>query len=184
MIKSLYLIAAVLFSTFAYSQNTVEGKILDKDNSRPIFGATIYFPQLEKSAMTNIDGAFRINNVSAGTYQMVISSLGYATTTINVLVPLKQALEVNIETSAIEMEAAIVSTPFHRLQSENVVLVARETMEDLGRTASLNLAEGISQLPGVESVTTGSGIGKPVIRGLSSNRVLVYTQGVRLENQQ
>ena len=27
-------------------------------------------------------------------------------------------------------------------------------------------------------------IGKTVIRGLSSNRVLVYTQGVRLENQQ
>src|SRR5690606_39001629 len=28
------------------------------------------------------------------------------------------------------------------------------------------------------------GIGKPVIRGLGFNRVLVYTQGVRLENQQ
>lgn len=175
---------AMLFSTLAHSQNTIDGKILDKDTGRPIFGATIYFPQLEKSAMTNATGAFRINNVSPGTYQMVISSLGYATTTINVSVPLRQALEVSIETSAIEMEAVIVSTPFHRLQSENVVLVARESMENLGRTASINLAEGISQLPGVESVTTGSGIGKPVIRGLSSNRVLVYTQGVRLENQQ
>jgi len=184
MIKSLYIIMAMLFSTLAHSQNTIDGKILDKDTGRPIFGATIYFPQLEKSAMTNATGAFRINNVSPGTYQMVISSLGYATTTINVSVPLRQALEVSIETSAIEMEAVIVSTPFHRLQSENVVLVARESMENLGRTASINLAEGISQLPGVESVTTGSGIGKPVIRGLSSNRVLVYTQGVRLENQQ
>lgn len=184
MIKTLYIIVAVLFSILAHSQNTVDGKILDKETSRPIFGATVYFPQLEKSAMTNADGAFRINNVAPGTYQMVISSLGYATTTMNVAVPLKQILEVNIETSAIEMEAVIVSTPFHRLQSENVVLVARETMENLGRTAAINLAEGISQLPGVESVTTGSGIGKPVIRGLSSNRVLVYTQGVRLENQQ
>ena len=184
MYKFIYILVALLFSITAYTQNTVEGTILDDENDRAIFGATVYFPQLEKSAMTNIDGAFRINNVAPGTYQMVISSLGYATTTINVQVPLTQALEVRIETSAIEMEAVIVSTPFHRLQSENVVLVTRETMENLNRSASINLAEGISQLPGVESVTTGSGIGKPVIRGLSSNRVLVYTQGVRLENQQ
>ena len=46
------------------------------------------------------------------------------------------------------------------------------------------LAEGITNIAGVESVSTGNSIGKPVIRGLSSNRVLVYTQGVRLENQQ
>jgi iron complex outermembrane receptor protein len=33
-------------------------------------------------------------------------------------------------------------------------------------------------------VSTGTSIGKPVIRGLSGNRVLVYSQGVRMENQQ
>ncbi|HSP40352.1 MAG TPA: TonB-dependent receptor plug domain-containing protein, partial [Gillisia sp.] len=184
MNKFLFIIAAMLFSTLAFSQNTIQGTILDNETNRPIFGATIYFPQLERSGMTNVDGVFRVNNVIAGTHQMVISSLGYASTTINVQVPLTGPLVIPIATSAIEMEAVIVSTPFHRLQSENVVLVARETMDNLNRTAAINLAEGISQIPGVESVTTGSGIGKPVIRGLSSNRVLVYTQGVRLENQQ
>lgn len=184
MNKFLFFIGAMLFCTIAYSQNTIEGTVLDNDTNRAIFGATIYFPQLERSGMTNMEGVFRINNVSTGNHQMVISSLGYATTTLNIQVPLTEPLEIRIETSAIEMEAVIVSTPFHRLQSENVVLVSRETMENLNRTASINLAEGISQIPGVESVTTGSGIGKPVIRGLSSNRVLVYTQGVRLENQQ
>jgi iron complex outermembrane receptor protein len=48
----------------------------------------------------------------------------------------------------------------------------------------MNLSDGLSNIAGVESVTTGISIGKPVIRGLSSNRVLVYAQGVRLENQQ
>ncbi|HSP83779.1 MAG TPA: TonB-dependent receptor, partial [Gillisia sp.] len=108
----------------------------------------------------------------------------YATRTIQVGVPLDGPLEIEIQTSAIEMEAVIVSTPFHRLQSENVVMVARETIENLGRNGAMSLADGITQLPGVESITTGSGIGKPVIRGLSSNRVLVYAQGVRMENQQ
>ena len=36
----------------------------------------------------------------------------------------------------------------------------------------------------MRNLSTGSGIGKPVIRGLSSNRVLVASDGLRLESQQ
>ena len=39
-------------------------------------------------------------------------------------------------------------------------------------------------MPGVRSLSTGTGIGKPVIRGLTSNRVLVVADGQRLETQQ
>jgi iron complex outermembrane receptor protein len=42
----------------------------------------------------------------------------------------------------------------------------------------------MESMTGVSQVGTGIGIGKPVIRGLRGNRVLVYTQDVRLENQQ
>jgi iron complex outermembrane receptor protein len=41
------------------------------------------------------------------------------------------------------------------------------------------LIEGLA-IPGVSQVS-GTSIGKPVIRGLSGNRVLVYSQGVRME---
>lgn len=184
MYKILYIITAMVFSTYAYSQQTVEGKILDPETGIPVFGATVYLPQLEKSGMSNAEGEFSINNVSPGNYQVVISSLGYATRTLNITVPLSTPLNIELLPSAIEMEAVIVSTPFHRLQSENVVMVARETTENLVRNGAMSLADGITQMPGVESITTGSGIGKPVIRGLSSNRVLVYAQGVRMENQQ
>jgi iron complex outermembrane receptor protein len=44
------------------------------------------------------------------------------------------------------------------------------------------LIEGLATIPGVSQVSTGTSIGKPVIRGLSGNRVLVYSQGVRMEN--
>jgi iron complex outermembrane receptor protein len=42
------------------------------------------------------------------------------------------------------------------------------------------LIEGLATI-GVSQVSTGTSIGKPVIRGLSGNRVLVYSQGVRME---
>ena len=49
---------------------------------------------------------------------------------------------------------------------------------------SATLGETVSALPGVRSFSTGAGIGKPVIRGLSSNRVLVLADGERVESQQ
>src|SRR5690606_10745454 len=78
----------------------------------------------------------------------------------------------------------IVSTPFHKLQSDNVMKVERVSTKNLNSSGAITLADGIKNIAGVDLITTGTGIGKPVIRGLSSNRVLTYTQGVRLENQQ
>ncbi len=49
---------------------------------------------------------------------------------------------------------------------------------------SLNIVDAISRQPGVSQVTTGSGIAKPVIRGLGYNRVLVVSDGIRQEGQQ
>jgi iron complex outermembrane receptor protein len=171
-------------SVTTYAQNSLEGSILNAETNQPVIAATIYLPKLERGAMTSADGQFQLNNIPAGNFQMVISSLGFTTQTIDVNSSLNEPLIIYLQASAIEMEAIIVSTPFHKLQSENVVMVARETVDNLNKSGAVSLAEGITQIPGVESVTTGAGIGKPVIRGLSANRVLVYTQGVRLENQQ
>lgn len=49
---------------------------------------------------------------------------------------------------------------------------------------STNIIDAISRQPGVSQVTTGSGISKPVIRGLGYNRVLVVNDGIRQEGQQ
>lgn len=184
MIKLIYTLLAFIFSFSAVSQNSLTGKIIDSETGNPVLTATIYIPQLEKGTVTGLDGNFQFSSISSGSYQMVISSLGYATKTANIQIPSSEELVIVLVPSAIEMEAVIVSTPFHKLQSENVVRVERATIDELQKAGAVTLADGISQIPGVETITTGAGIGKPVIRGLSSNRVLVYAQGVRLENQQ
>ncbi|HET8885058.1 MAG TPA: TonB-dependent receptor [Salinimicrobium sp.] len=166
-----------------YAQENFNGQVLDSKTNEPIFGATVYLPELEKGSVTDFDGFFSLKNISKGTHFVVISALGYKTFSIKVELPIEE-FEVHLDASAIEMEAVIISTPFHRLQSENVMKIERRSFEELSKHGNSNLAEGISNIPGVANVSTGAGIGKPVIRGLSGNRVLVYTQGVRLENQQ
>ncbi|GAA3788130.1 TonB-dependent receptor [Corallibacter vietnamensis] len=181
-----FILSVLLFLAIPtiYAQNTLKGQLTDSQTSEPIGYVNVYLPQLEKGTYTDENGFFELKNMPSGNYKIVYSIIGYETQSQTVSIPVETVLSIKLMPTAIEMEAVIISTPFHKLQSENVMKVEHETVADLQRNGATTLAQGITSIPGVESITTGASIGKPVIRGLSSNRVLVYTQGVRLENQQ
>ena len=56
--------------------------------------------------------------------------------------------------------------------------------KELRQTTSTNVIDAIARQPGVAQITTGSGISKPIIRGLGYNRIIVMNEGVRQEGQQ
>ena len=56
--------------------------------------------------------------------------------------------------------------------------------KELARLSSTNVVDAIARMPGMAQLTTGSGISKPVIRGLGYNRVAVVNDGIRQEGQQ
>ncbi|MDC6351619.1 TonB-dependent receptor [Zeaxanthinibacter sp. PT1] len=178
-------IAFLLWGSITVAQYQITGKVTAKNDGTTLEQVSVYFPQLEKGTVTNENGEFTIENLPAGSYKLIASYIGFKTYSATVDIPGRQeALEIALLPSAIEMEEVIVSTPFHKLQRENVMKVEQAGLAELRTKGSMNLSDGITNIPGVESVSTGIGIGKPVIRGLSANRVLVYTQGIRLENQQ
>jgi len=183
--KNIYqtIIALFIFSS-AISQNVLSGTVFNIN--KEVISVNVYLPKLEKGTITDFDGNYIIKNIPNGTYNIVYSALGYNTISKKITFNYNQTVTQNIvmTESAIEMDEVIISTPFHKLQRENVMKVERISAKDIANSGALTLAEGITEIPGVSIISTGAGIGKPVIRGLSSNRVLTYTQGVRLENQQ
>jgi len=52
------------------------------------------------------------------------------------------------------------------------------------QNSSTNIIDALAKQPGVSQITTGSGISKPVIRGLGYNRVVTVIDGIRQEGQQ
>ena len=56
--------------------------------------------------------------------------------------------------------------------------------QELRATSATNIIDAIAHQPGMAQLTTGSGIAKPIIRGLGYNRVVVMSDGVRQEGQQ
>lgn len=179
------LLTLFLLGITAQSQNTLRGTVTSEKSNEPIL-ATVYIPKLERGTVTDFDGNFEITNLPDGNYSVVYSALGFGTLSKQINLQGAQTVveDISLADSAVEMDEVIISTPFHKLQSENVMKVERISTSELNSSGAVTLADGLSNIAGVEIITTGTGIGKPVIRGLSSNRVLTYAQGVRLENQQ
>ncbi|PID69354.1 MAG: TonB-dependent receptor [Flavobacteriales bacterium] len=182
--KSLYLFICIGCINILYTQNTISGKVTDTDNN-PLFGVVVYSPKTHIGTTTDVDGNYRIENLPNGEETIVFSFIGFKSVTRIISLPNKDMLlNIAMEESVFKMDEVILSIPFEKLQSENTMKVERQTVQQFKKQGSVTLAEGLALVPGVEQISTGSGIGKPVIRGLSGNRVLVYSQGVRLENQQ
>ena len=180
LIKALILLG----SLSVYGQNSLSGKITDIQNE-PLFGVEIYATELHKGTITNKNGEYKLNNLPNGKVKILFSYLGFQTQTkIIDLSSKNQSVNILLLESVFTIDEVIISTPFNKLQSENVMKVERLTAANLKRTGAPTLIAGLENIAGVSQISTGTAIGKPVIRGLSGNRVLVYAQGVRLENQQ
>ncbi|WP_409417908.1 TonB-dependent receptor [Flavobacterium sp. PS2] len=179
------IIALILgFSGLINAQNTVSGTVTDLQN-QPVPGVSVYAPELHKGTTTDENGKYTLNNLPNGGLRIAFTFVGFTTQNKNIEKLLKEnTLDILLSQAAFEMDEVIVSTAFSKLQSQNVMKVEHETIKTLQQKGTSTLIEGLATIPGVSQISTGTSIGKPVIRGLSGNRVLVYSQGVRLENQQ
>ena len=90
--------------------------------------------------------------------------------------------QVNDQT--VKLDEVVLSLPFNQTLGKSVIKVDKIIFNDLNPILQQYISKSISKLPGVTILSTGPGISKPSIRGLSYDRVVVYSQGVRLENQQ
>ncbi|SDW00533.1 iron complex outermembrane recepter protein [Flavobacterium degerlachei] len=172
------------FSAMLQAQNTVSGKVTNMLN-QPIKGVSVYAPELHQGTTTDDNGNYILANLPNRSLKLSFVFVGFSNQNKTIQNLQKEnTLNIILEETIFEMDEVIVSTAFNKIQSQNVMKVEHETIKELQQKGTATLIEGLATIPGVSQVSTGTSIGKPVIRGLSGNRVLVYSQGVRMENQQ
>ena len=180
-IKLLFIIG---ISLSGYSQLSISGKVTD-DKKNPLFSVEIYAPKLHVGTTSDMEGNYELKNMPHGEIELIFSFFGYKPISQKINLH-KNITDFNIllMESVFQIDEILISTPFNRLQSENIMKVEFASIKEIKKKGAVTLIEGLETIPGVSQISTGTAIGKPVIRGLSGNRVLVYAQGVRLENQQ
>jgi iron complex outermembrane recepter protein len=174
----------LLYFTGLKAQNRIFGKITDQDK-RPLTGASVFVPELSKGSLSDAKGNFELKQLPRGKFRVQFSYVGYANR-IEVVELRGQDVEMNIqmELTVIEAEELVVSGGYNSTQHENAVKIDVLKTDDHKLLVSPSFMDVLTRLPGVSMISKGSGIGKPVIRGLSMNDVLILNNGVRFENYQ
>ena len=94
------LVALLLPALVAAQTGSITGTVIDEGFGSGLPGASVLVEELGTGAATDIDGAYRIQNVPVGTYTVQVSFIGYGTQTVNnVEVEAGRATEINIRLS-------------------------------------------------------------------------------------
>lgn len=160
------------------------GQITDP-SGQPLEGALIYIPELNRSCTSDPQGRYALQNLPLRSLMVKYSYLGHAHQLRNVnLVRGAVVVNVILEPTPVEAEEIVVTGGQHSTQHENAVKIDVLKLDgpDIQRTASFS--EMLTRIPGVDMISKGSGVTKPVIRGLSMNDILILNNGVRYENYQ
>lgn len=83
----------------------------------------------------------------------------------------------------ISLDTVIINA-FNKVPVSNVPYQLQHViLKNFETTPRLQLMNQLEKLPSVSIISSGNGINKPVIRGLSFNRVQVFANGSRIDNQ-
>ena len=163
----------------------VTGTVVDSAG-KPIPEARVTLIELKRISSTTPEGRFVFPAVAPGQYHLSISAIGFAPTVEPLVVTDRDtSVTIRLKPSVVELQALqVTASPNATTLLNSPQPVSALSQDELRQAQAPSLGETIERMPGVRSLSTGTGIGKPVIRGLTSNRVLVVADGQRLETQQ
>ena len=164
---------------------TLSGMVTDAVDGEPLTGVTIQITELSMATMTDIDGRYHFENLPLKSVTIQVSYIGHQTIIKKINLSETTHLDfVMRESNAMINEVVVTGIAGSTLLKESPAPVSIVTLRDLQTTSSTNIIDAISRKPGMAQITTGSGISKPVIRGLGYNRIVTVNDGIRQEGQQ
>lgn len=167
-----------------FQLSALNGRVIDKENKQPISNALVNFIDIDNSTTTDQAGAFRFLGEYPLNTRVKISAKGYETSIIILSDTLLDSILIELSQTHIQLHEVTVSSSTGILQSSTISNVENRKLSELNTIQTKNIGDAMANIPGVYNLSTGNGISKPVIRGLSGMRVLTYWNGLRIENQQ
>ena len=185
--RALLCILLVVFTTVkAQVTGNLSGSIKD-EKKVPVFGATVFLEGSEKGTQTNEDGNYLITNIKPGSYNLIVSYIGYKTQTLyNVIVKSKGNPTYNfiLKESAEALEEIIIN-------QKNKISRPRETPLSTKTLSAVEIATypgsnndvvRVAQtLPGV-SPSIGGFRNDLIIRRGAPNESVYYLDGMEIPN--
>ena len=159
-----------------YSQN--QGVVLNSSNI-PISDVNVYFADKNILIYTNKDGVFSIAKDIPNNSYIHIFKHGYASKLIKYQNNIE--LKIVLDKLHIDLDEVGVTESFNELGNSKLTNIEKKSLSFLKANS---MVESITQLNGIDMISSGLGIQKVVVRGLSGMRVVTYLNGMQINNQQ
>ena len=179
------LVFTIIISQIVIAQNTLKGDVTAREGSEKLIGASVYCSELNKGAITNENGEYSISGFGKGDYKIQVSYMGHQTKIERMNMNGSDVtLDVQLEKATIEVNEVVISGAYTTSQDESPQEIDVIKVNEMAQSGAFTVMDVISKVPGVSAITTGPLVSRPVIRGLSGNRILTVVDGVRFETQQ
>ena len=182
MIKSLLTIFFLAHSLISFAQTAeITISILDAENNEPLIGATVYFEELKKGSVTNLDGIASFTEIPSGSHKIRISYLGFQAIKTTIETTTKQFFKFKLEYGGSELEEVVVQSSRSTRTIQKVpTRIEFIGAEELGEKAVMNptnISMVLRESTGIQMQQTSLSSGNTNIRiqGLDGR----YTQLLR-----
>ncbi|MEZ4702401.1 MAG: TonB-dependent receptor [Rhodothermales bacterium] len=185
----LILLMSCASNVFAQGNAAIRGVVTDKSTGEPLPGASVFIEGTTLGAATNEEGEYQIPRVSAGSYVLSASYIGYQEVKMDITVA-GTDLVVNIAmefatfegdevivTAQAEGQIAAINQQIQATTIKNVVSAAR-----IQQIPDVNAAESVARLPGISLVRSGGEGQQVAVRGLSPKYNVMMVNGVRMQS--
>ena len=173
------------FVSYAQPQGgSIKGKVYDELNEGfPFVNVALYQNgNIRGGATTDFDGAFKISNISAGTYDLEIKFIGYQTYRLEGLIvkggKLLPLSAINLkEATELLKEVEVVSYKVPLIDKDGGASGGTVTREDLARMPGRSAASIASTVGGVQSDANGN---ITSVRGSRDDATYYYIDGIKV----
>ena len=186
MKKYFFLFSFLFLSSFSFSQSCrVEGRVYDALNNTSLEFAKVQVVNMQKGAITDENGSFRIDGLEPGVYSFKAVMSGYKASFLNEITITRsrvEQLEFAMEELVLEQEEVVVkASPFIRKKESPVSLKTLNATEiERLPGANRDVSKVIAALPGVASRATFRN--DIIIRGGSPGENKFYLDGIEVPN--
>ncbi len=171
------LINTLALPLVASSGGKISGRITNKTTGEALIGVNIIVVDKEWGAASDVDGYYNILNVSPGTYEIMISAIGYATTRMQnmmVFTDMTTVLDVALDPTVIKGEEVIVVAEQPLVKKDLTSSKSTVSQEELEIMPVETSSEVLSTQAGVTTDSDGA----LHVRGGRSSEVTYMVDGI------
>ena len=167
----------------AQQEHELHIKIVDSLTQEPLAYASVSLDKQKQLWLSNEQGIVVLPKLLAGSYVLHVSFVGYHHSDLLLRIPQQLSYTIELCSETFHLHEGLVQA-----EANKAVFSGRKQDQmlsaEIDKRRGQNLAELLKNINGVKAMNSAGGIAKPVIRGLSGQRIVTMQGNSRIEGQQ